>query len=127
MSHTCKDYQSADLQILMHHIYEYKKGIRNLVLHTMSKLEQQKAEQLLIQRQMDYTIEAVSPTKINIFFGNPSCIEVVRSFGQKSLSEYSAEEDFILGVMLGYDRSQQVARYLNKKGAAKKEKHLSRA
>ncbi len=34
-----EDYKSAEMQILMHHVYEYKKGLRNLVLHTMNRRE----------------------------------------------------------------------------------------
>ncbi|TKG95130.1 DUF2023 family protein [Puteibacter caeruleilacunae] len=127
MSCTCQDYRSADLQILMHHIYEYKKGIRNLVLHTMCHRDKDKAEHLLSQRGLDYSIRTVNEGKINIFFGNPDCIRVVRSFGDKSLSDYTPEEDFILGVMLGYDRNQQCLRYLDKKEGEKKNELLSRA
>ena len=47
MKYNCSDYRSADLQILIHHIYEYKKGIRNMVLHTMQSNEKQKAETIL--------------------------------------------------------------------------------
>ncbi len=127
MSCTCQDYRTAELQILMHHIYEYKKGIRNLVLHTMCSRDQDKAEHLLSQRGLEYTIKIVTEGKINIFFGNPDCIMVVRSFGDKSLSEYTPEEDFILGVMLGYDRNQQCLRYLDRKEVQKKKNILSRA
>ncbi len=115
MKYTCQDYKSAELQILIHHIYEYKKGIRNLVLHTMSTEQQEKAEKLLITRGIDFIIDRVNEGKVNIFFGNPDCIKVVRTFGAKSLSSYTPEEDFILGVMLGYDRNQQCNRYLRRK------------
>ncbi len=125
MKYTCQDFRSADLQILIHHIYEYKKGIRNLVLHTMNKDEQDKAEVLLKQRGMHYLIRIVNNEKINIFFGNPDCIQVVESFGNKSLSAFTPEEDFILGVMLGYDRNQQCLRYLSRKKKGKKKEFLS--
>ena len=125
MSYSCQDYKSADLQILMHHIYEYKKGIRNLVLHTMCSSDRDKAEKLLVKRGMHFTIKPVSTDKINIFFGNPDCIKVVRTFGEKSLSAYTPEEDFILGVMLGYDRNQQCQRYLSRKKKGKEKEFLS--
>jgi hypothetical protein len=43
MTYNCNDFQSADMQVLKHHVYEYKKGIRNMVLHTMKSTEKEKA------------------------------------------------------------------------------------
>ncbi|MCL3781661.1 DUF2023 family protein [Prolixibacteraceae bacterium JC049] len=117
MKQVIENFRSADLQILIHHIYEFKKGIRSLVLHTMSSREQAQAEHLLVQKKIDYIIERVNDRKINIFFGRTDCISVVKSFGAKSLSLFSPEEDFILGIMLGYNRDQQCQRYITRKNA----------
>jgi hypothetical protein len=38
---------------------------------------------------------------------------VIRLIGKLDLSHYSPEEDFMLGIMLGYGRRQQCARYVN--------------
>ncbi|MBI9055772.1 MAG: DUF2023 family protein [Bacteroidales bacterium] len=116
MKISCADYKSGDMQILLHHIYEYKKGLRNLVLHTMSKNEQYLAEELLIRKGIYYIIQDVNDRKINVFFGRNQCVKIVESFGNKSLSDFSDEEDFILGIMLGYDRTQQCDRYMKRKG-----------
>ncbi len=116
MEFSCSDYKTADLQILIHHIYEYKKGIRDLVLHTMNTADRLKAENLLKKRGLHYFIQEVSPKKINIFFGRESSVQIIRSFGDISLSKYTDEQDFILGVMLGYDRKQQCDRYVKRKG-----------
>ncbi len=83
-------------------------------MHTMDHAELDAAEFMLKQKGMDYHLEVVNPRKVNLYFGNPNCVEVIRSFGKKSLSEYSPEEDFILGIMLGYDRNQQCVRYIKK-------------
>ncbi|MBP3836286.1 MAG: DUF2023 family protein, partial [Pyramidobacter sp.] len=40
------------------------------------------------------------------------CIAVLEIFGSKSLSDYSKEEDFILGIMLGYGRLEECRRYI---------------
>lgn len=56
---------------------------------------------------------------MNIFFGNPDCVEVIKSFGNISLSDYTPEQDFILGIMLGYNSDIQCKRYLSKRGQAK--------
>lgn len=39
----------------------------------------------------------------------------LEKIGDKHLSDYTPEEDFILGTMLGYDRVQQCDRYLKMK------------
>ena len=66
----CTDYKSGDMQILLHHIYEFKKGLRNLVLHTMSKEEQYLAENLLNKKGIYYKIQNINERKINVFFVN---------------------------------------------------------
>jgi hypothetical protein len=40
---------------------------------------------------------------------------VIREIGDKKLNELTPEEDFILGIMLGYDRLRQCNRYLKQK------------
>ncbi len=105
-------HRSADLQILIHHIYEYKKGVRNMVLHTMNSIRREYAENILKQKGINYVIQEVSSNKINIFLGNKDCIEIIKSFGNKSLSNYTPEQAFMLGIMLGYDRKEQYQRYL---------------
>ena len=116
MKLTCSDYKTADMQILIHHVYEYKKGLRSLVLHTMNSSEREKTENLLQRKGISYFLQTVSVNKMNVFFGKEECIKIVKSFGDKSLSTYTDEQDFILGIMLGYDRSQQYDRYIKRKG-----------
>jgi len=116
MTLTCADYKTADMQILIHHVYEYNKGLRSLVLHTMNSCERDKTENLLKRKGISYFLQNVSANKINVFFGKEECIKIVKSFGDRSLSHFSDEQDFILGIMLGYDRSQQYDRYIKRKG-----------
>lgn len=104
------------MKVFCHHIYEYKKGLRNLVLHTMHPSLRIDAQQKLEINNISFVIKEVSPTKINIFFGAPECVEVIKYFGNKKLSDYTPEEDFILGVMLGYCRKLQCNRYLDHVG-----------
>ena len=108
------DELSANLQILFHHIYEYKKGIRNMVLHTMNIFEQAKAESRLKRDNIPYHIQPVTSQKINVFFGKEECVNIVKSFNNKPLNQLSNEQDFMLGIMLGYDRMQQCQRFLAK-------------
>jgi hypothetical protein len=102
------------MEVLNHHIYEYKKGLRNLVLHTMNSRDVSLAEEKLFRQGIMFFVQQVTAQKVNIYFGKEECVKIVRSFGAKSLSELSPEQDFMLGVMLGYDRMQQCERYLNR-------------
>ncbi len=100
------------MKVLNHHIYEYKKGLRSLVLHTMNSSRIKEAETKLNNNNIKYIIRIVSENKINIFFGNPDCINIINSFGNKALNKFTPEQDFILGIMLGYGREQQYKRYI---------------
>lgn len=104
--------RSADIRILTHHIYECKKGLRQIALHTMNSHERHEAERILNKRGISYFIQEVSLYKINIFLGDETCIKILQSFKKDSLTDYTPEQDFILGIMLGYDRKQQFERYL---------------
>jgi hypothetical protein len=103
------------MKVLVHHIYEYKKGLRHLVLHTLDSSLKLQAELKLQQQGIDYIVRYVTSSKINLFFGDAECIQVIDSIGNKMLNEFTPEEDFILGIMLGYDHLQQCVRYLKKK------------
>ncbi|MDR2036597.1 MAG: DUF2023 family protein [Bacteroidales bacterium] len=103
------------MKVLNHHIYEYKKGLRHLVLHTLDATLRFEAEARLHQRNISYVVREVTATKINIFFGDEKCVEVIREIGNKKLNEFTPEEDFMLGIMLGYDGLKQCERFLNLK------------
>ena len=100
----------GEIRIFLNHIYEFKKGIRNMVLYTMSK----EHEDFAVRR-----LKKISTNKINLFFGKPECMEAMRHIITRPLNQLTAEEDFILGTMLGYDLCQQCKRYCNKKRGIK--------
>ncbi len=110
-----EDYKSAEMQILMHHVYEYKKGLRNLVLHTMNRREKHITEEMLTRKGISFYMQQLPSGKINVFFGNDKCVKIIESFGHKTLNDFTDEEDFILGTMLGYDRMQQCERFLKRR------------
>ena len=109
---------SSDFKILCHHIYEYHKGLRSLVLHTMNNDERDLVERSLALRNISFCIQRVGDHRMNVFFGNPDCVEIVRGFHSASLSDLTDEEDFMLGIMLGYDRAAQCKRFLRRRGKA---------
>ncbi len=108
------------MQVLCHHIYEYQKGLRHLVLHTMKSADRALAVRKLERFGIEYHIVNVTDLKINIFFGSRECVDVVRTFGDVPLYELTNEQDFILGIMLGYDRVAQCERFLKRSGAGLK-------
>jgi len=104
-----------EMQILVHHIYELKKGLRRLVLHTCPTHELQKAVTRLNRDKIPYLTSRVNDSKTNIFFGEQVCVNVIRQFSTLKLNELSDQEDFILGTLLGYDLKLQCLRFLERR------------
>ena len=52
------------MKVFCHHIYEYKKGLRNLILHTMSARDVKMAIRKLEANQIHYLIQPVTSTKV---------------------------------------------------------------
>ena len=109
----------GEIRIFLNHIYEFKKGVRNMVLYTMSKEHEEFAIRRLKNQKISYMIQEVGTNKINLFFGKAECMEAMRHIIIRPLNQLTAEEDFILGAMLGYDLCQQCKRYCSKKAGIK--------
>lgn len=105
----------TDLKMLLHHIYEFQKGVRRLVLCTICPTCARLMAERLQARRIDYLVQPVTADKVNLYFGHRACLDAVRMFVHKPLNELSAEEDFMLGVMLGYDLPMQCERYCTRK------------
>lgn len=103
------------MKIFNHHVYEYKKGLRNLILITTDFEKSQTMIDKLNKRKISFISAIVSATRVNIFFGEKLCIDVLRNFTTLNLTNLSDEEDFILGTMLGYCSKKQCFRYLKRK------------
>jgi hypothetical protein len=103
------------MDVFTHHIYEYSRGLRNLVLYTGPSSDWVKIERRLQKKGIAYIMCKNGGSSINVFFGNQACINVVKSFRLNSLSDLSDEQDFMLGIMLGYERLKQCDRYLARK------------
>ncbi|MDR1168113.1 MAG: DUF2023 family protein [Heliobacteriaceae bacterium] len=109
--------ENSDLRVFRHHIYEYKKGLRDLVLTTEKNQYRDIIENRLQKEEIPYLIRSAGGRTINVFFGDEDCIKVVKTFDEK-LNKLSPEQDFMLGAMLGYDKLQQCRRYLQKLAAS---------
>ena len=100
------------MEVFRHHIYEFKKGLRNLILHTAPASDVPEIVRTLESQGIAYKLSYLRNGHVNVFFGHADCIAVLEIFGDKSLSDYTKEEDFILGVMLGYGRLEECRRFV---------------
>ena len=111
---TCQSFP-AELKVFLNHVYEYKKGVRHMVLYTTNRRYQEFAVGRLNKQHIDYCIQPIGCDNINLFFGRRECIEVIQSLASRPLNQLTPEEDFILGALLGYDLCGQCQRYCKRK------------
>lgn len=107
--------QPADLKVFLNHVYEFKKGVRQMVLYTVNRKYEEFAIARLKSQKIEYLIQPIDRNKINLFFGRPECIHAIRCMVTRPLNQLTPEEDFILGAMLGYDICTQCKRYCKRK------------
>jgi len=100
------------LKVFNHHVYEYRKGLRHLALQTLPRAYGCWVMKRLDGLRVDYLVYPAGKEHINVFLGDRDCLEIVRLIGKFDLSRYTPQEDFILGIMLGYGRQQQFSRFL---------------
>ena len=109
------DMMTADMKVLMNHIYEFQKGVRQMVLFTCNKKYESFATLRLEHQNIPYVIQPVGRDRMNLFFGRQECLDAIRLMITKPLNQLTPEEDFILGAMLGYDIRVQCERYCERK------------
>ena len=104
-----------EVKVFLNHIYEFKKGVRQMVLYTTNSKYESFVIRRLRNQHIKYIIQRVDDERINIFFGKEECIKAIRMIVTRPLNMLTAEEDFILGAMLGYDICAQCERYCSRK------------
>jgi hypothetical protein len=107
---------SPAMKVLMNHIYEYKKGVRRMILFTCNRRFEAFATNRLCRQSIDYVVQPAGKENVNVYFGRKECLDAIRLFITRPLNELTPEEDFILGAMLGYDICAQCERYCERKG-----------
>ena len=105
----------AGIKVFLNHIYEFKKGVRRMVLYTTNKKYESFAVKRLENQHIKFIVLPVDDERINLFFGCDECIEAIRLLVNRPLNRLTPEEDFILGAMLGYDICVQCKRYCDRK------------
>ena len=105
----------VEMKVLSNHIYEYNKGVRNLILYTINIRYAEEAIRRLEKQNISYIMQDVSKTNVNLYFGRPECLEAISKFVNRPLNKLTPEEDFILGALLGYDICRQCERFCERK------------
>ena len=86
-----------------------------MVLCTLPADLEQAVKLRLEKNGISYMIQKLKNGNINVFFGNEECLSVARRIcNGKYLNQLTAEEDFMLGILLGYSVSEQCRRYCKK-------------
>lgn len=77
-----------DLKVLMNHIYEYKKGVRRMILFTMNKRYEQFAIQRLERQNIPYVLQPAGKNTLNLYFGKKECLDAIRLIATRPLNEF---------------------------------------
>ena len=77
----------ADLKVFLNHVYEFKKGVRNMVLYTTNRKNESFAVARLASQHIAYCVQPVDSRRINLFFGRPECINAIRFMATRPLNE----------------------------------------
>lgn len=105
----------GEVKVFLNHIYEYKKGVRSMVLCTINKAYEQLVTARLESQQICYLKQKAGARSVNVYFGKPECIQAIRLLVTRPLNQLTPEEDFILGALLGYDICVQCERFCTRK------------
>ena len=120
---TAEQVLPPEARVLMNHIYEYKKGVRRMILFTCNRRFEAFATNRLGRQSIDYVVQPAGKENVNVYFGRKECLDAIRLFVTRPLNELTPEEDFILGAMLGYDICAQCERNCERKGRCEKCQH----
>lgn len=115
VAHKARTTIPSEIKVLMNHIYELNKGVRQMVLFTCKKQYGELAVSRLESQGIPYILQPAGQQNLNVYFGRHECMEAVRFIVTRPLNQLSPEEDFILGAMLGYDLCAQCKRYCKRK------------
>lgn len=111
----------TELKVLMNHIYEYKKGVRNMILCTLNKAYEAAAIRRLESQNITYVCQEAGARSVNLYFGRPECIAAISVMVDRPLNRLTPEEDFILGALLGYDICRQCERFCSRKAKGREQ------
>lgn len=105
------------MEVFNTYLYEVLKGTKPAALITCGDMPCSKMVERLKRYKkegLDFEVKKLSCGKVNLFFGKAPCIEVIRGALSKPLNSLSPHEDFMLGIILGYDTVLECKRFLQK-------------
>jgi hypothetical protein len=105
------------MDVFYHLLYEHSRGLRDLALYTIRPEQEAEVARELELEGVAYLFRPIEDGRLNVYFGHRACVDVVRSFGACPHYRLTPEQDFMLGIMLGYDRTRQCERYLARRPA----------
>ena len=104
-----------NFDVFHHLLYEINRGLRDLALYTIQPEDQERVQEQLRHEGIAAHFLPIEDGRVNVYFGHKSCVTVVQEFGSCPHCQHTPEQDFILGIMLGYDRTKQCERYLDRR------------
>jgi hypothetical protein len=102
------------MDVFYHLLYEHSRGLRDLALYTINPEQRLSIENELDLEGVAYLMRPLQDGRLNVYFGHRACIDVIQSFGGCPHCRLTPEQDFMLGIMLGYDRTRQCERYIGR-------------
>lgn len=91
-----------------------------MVLCTLSGSVEDRVKARLEKDGIPYMIQRQINGNINVFFGKKDCLIVACNLCKdKPLNKLTPEEDFMLGMLLGYNLCEQCKRYSKRKEDSK--------
>ena len=100
------------MQIFNHCMYEYEKGLRNLILYHATTDELDCLITKLNRKNITYCIYEQDNKKVKVFFGQAICVDIIKAIGKNRIEDYTEEQKFLLGIMLGYECLKQCHLFL---------------
>ncbi len=67
----------SEMRVLMNHIYEYKKGVRRMILFTCNRRFEQQACHRLGRQSIDYVVQPAGKENVNVYFGRRECLDAM--------------------------------------------------
>ena len=67
-----------EMKVLMNHIYELRKGVRQMVLFTCNKKYGEQVAGRLESRGIPYVLQQAGQQNLNFYFGRRECLEAIR-------------------------------------------------
>lgn len=83
-----------EMKVLMNHIYEYQKGVRQMVLFTCPKRYEEVATQRLQSQHIEYVLQPAGKNNLNLYFGRKECLDAIRLIVTRPLNEPDARGGF---------------------------------